>query len=181
MTQILKWVETGQLRVARVTPFAFEALPAAHALIQSGKSVGKIVCAVDGAVGPAAAEPAAAEPVAEPAAAESAAEPAAPAFPLLPIAPRLEARAPRGLGLHAPWRSRTIGARPRTVSCDRCDPSDRPSGGVATRLTVQVAALRPFDHLGGIRGVADPADDPRGTRGGAATPRTIHVAPAAAS
>ena len=44
MAQLLAWVTAGQLRVARVETFDFAALPAAHALIQGGQSVGKIVC-----------------------------------------------------------------------------------------------------------------------------------------
>ena len=44
MAQLLAWVSAGQLRVARVETFAFSSLPAAHALIQGGQSVGKIVC-----------------------------------------------------------------------------------------------------------------------------------------
>ena len=44
MAQLLAWVTAGQLRVARVETFAFDLLPAAHALIQGGQSVGKIVC-----------------------------------------------------------------------------------------------------------------------------------------
>ena len=44
MAQLLAWVSAGQLRVARVETFDFAALPAAHALIQGGQSVGKIVC-----------------------------------------------------------------------------------------------------------------------------------------
>ena len=44
MQQLLAWVSAGQLRVARVETFAFDMLPAAHALIQGGQSVGKIVC-----------------------------------------------------------------------------------------------------------------------------------------
>ena len=44
MAQLLVWVASGQLRVARVETFGFAALPAAHALIQGGQSVGKIVC-----------------------------------------------------------------------------------------------------------------------------------------
>ena len=44
MAQLLAWVAAGQLRVARVETFAFGMLPAAHALIQGGQSVGKIVC-----------------------------------------------------------------------------------------------------------------------------------------
>ena len=44
MAQLLAWVAAGQLRVARVETFGFAALPAAHALIQGGQSVGKIVC-----------------------------------------------------------------------------------------------------------------------------------------
>ena len=44
MMQLLAWVDAGQLRVARVETFGFAALPAAHALIQGGQSVGKIVC-----------------------------------------------------------------------------------------------------------------------------------------
>ncbi len=44
MAQLLAWVSAGQLRVARVETFAFDMLPAAHALIQGGQSVGKIVC-----------------------------------------------------------------------------------------------------------------------------------------
>ena len=35
-----------QFRVARVETFAFDMLPAAHALIQGGQSVGKIVICV---------------------------------------------------------------------------------------------------------------------------------------
>ena len=44
MAQLLAWVTAGQLRVARVETFGFASLPAAHALIQGGQSVGKIVC-----------------------------------------------------------------------------------------------------------------------------------------
>ena len=44
MAQLLAWVAAGQLRVARVETFGFDMLPAAHALIQGGQSVGKIVC-----------------------------------------------------------------------------------------------------------------------------------------
>ena len=44
MAQLLAWVAAGQLRVARVETSAFGMLPAAHALIQGGQSVGKIVC-----------------------------------------------------------------------------------------------------------------------------------------
>ena len=44
MAQLLAWVSAGQLRVARVETFSFDMLPAAHALIQGGQSVGKIVC-----------------------------------------------------------------------------------------------------------------------------------------
>ena len=44
MAQLLAWVTAGRLRVARVETFGFAALPAAHALIQGGQSVGKIVC-----------------------------------------------------------------------------------------------------------------------------------------
>ena len=44
MAQLLAWVAASQLRVAHVETFGFAALPAAHALIQGGQSVGKIVC-----------------------------------------------------------------------------------------------------------------------------------------
>lgn len=45
LAQIIDWVDKGQLNVPKVTTFAYEDLPKAHALIQSGRSVGKIVCA----------------------------------------------------------------------------------------------------------------------------------------
>jgi len=43
LAQLVAWVAAGDLKVARVTRFRFEDLPRAHALIQSGTSVGKIV------------------------------------------------------------------------------------------------------------------------------------------
>ena len=43
MDQITDWVARGLLRVPQVTAFELEAAPQAHTLIQSGKSVGKIV------------------------------------------------------------------------------------------------------------------------------------------
>lgn len=45
MDQILAWVRDGRLAPARVTQFAMREVPRAHDLIQSGQSVGKIVCA----------------------------------------------------------------------------------------------------------------------------------------
>lgn len=54
--QLLEWVDQGKLKAPKVTTFAFEDLPQAHVLIQSGRSVGKLVCAtgadVAGALGP---------------------------------------------------------------------------------------------------------------------------------
>ena len=44
MDQLVRWVGEGRLTVAKVTEFDASAVPRAHQLIQSGKSVGKIVC-----------------------------------------------------------------------------------------------------------------------------------------
>jgi len=44
LDQIGTWLEAGQLRVAQVTEYEMEQVAEAHALIQSGRSVGKIVC-----------------------------------------------------------------------------------------------------------------------------------------
>ena len=44
MKQIIRWVEAGQVSLPQVTEFAMHDLPMAHDLIQSGQSVGKIVC-----------------------------------------------------------------------------------------------------------------------------------------
>jgi NADPH:quinone reductase-like Zn-dependent oxidoreductase len=44
MKQIVDWVEAGQLKVDEVTVFDMKDVGRAHELIQSGKSVGKIVC-----------------------------------------------------------------------------------------------------------------------------------------
>lgn len=44
MEQIHTWVREGKLQIARVTQFDLSELPRAHDLIQSGQSVGKIVC-----------------------------------------------------------------------------------------------------------------------------------------
>ena len=43
MEQIIAWVEASSLHVGKVTTFELRDVPKAHALIQSGKSVGKIV------------------------------------------------------------------------------------------------------------------------------------------
>lgn len=45
MDQILAWARDGKLALAKVTNFAMREAPLAHDLIQSGQSVGKIVCA----------------------------------------------------------------------------------------------------------------------------------------
>ena len=39
----MKWIESGELKVAKCTVFEMERIGEAHQLIQSGKSVGKIV------------------------------------------------------------------------------------------------------------------------------------------
>ena len=44
MDQLVRWVGEGRLTVAKVTEFDASEVPRAHQLIQSGKSVGKIVC-----------------------------------------------------------------------------------------------------------------------------------------
>jgi NADPH:quinone reductase-like Zn-dependent oxidoreductase len=48
MDQIHGWVDEGKLALAKVTHFAMRELPLAHDLIQSGQSVGKIVCMGEG-------------------------------------------------------------------------------------------------------------------------------------
>ena len=48
MEQITTWVTARKLKVASVTEFGMAELPRAHALIQSGKSIGKIVCLTEG-------------------------------------------------------------------------------------------------------------------------------------
>lgn len=47
MKQIIDWVDQGKLKVASVTVFPMEDINRAHELIQSGASVGKIVCKID--------------------------------------------------------------------------------------------------------------------------------------
>jgi NADPH:quinone reductase-like Zn-dependent oxidoreductase len=42
--QIQTWLADGSLRVAKVTEYEMAEVAQAHELIQSGKSVGKIVC-----------------------------------------------------------------------------------------------------------------------------------------
>ena len=44
MKQILEWTESKKIKVASVTSFAVDEVARAHELIQSGASVGKIVC-----------------------------------------------------------------------------------------------------------------------------------------
>lgn len=46
MTQVIDWVDKGELKVASVILFPMTDIGKAHELIQSGKSVGKIVCQV---------------------------------------------------------------------------------------------------------------------------------------
>lgn len=46
MTQLIDWVSKGDLKVAAVTIFTVKDIGRAHELIQSGKSVGKIVCSL---------------------------------------------------------------------------------------------------------------------------------------
>jgi 2-desacetyl-2-hydroxyethyl bacteriochlorophyllide A dehydrogenase len=43
MKQIVEWAKEGRLRVGTVTAFKLSEVPSAHSLIQSGKSIGKIV------------------------------------------------------------------------------------------------------------------------------------------
>ena len=50
MRQIISWVEAEKVALPQVTEFGMADLPKAHDLIQSGQSVGKIVCTT-GAVG----------------------------------------------------------------------------------------------------------------------------------
>lgn len=47
MSQLIQWVRKGDLKVAAVTVFPMSEVGRSHELIQSGKSVGKIVCQVD--------------------------------------------------------------------------------------------------------------------------------------
>ena len=44
MGQIIEWVDAGKVKPPKVTEFGMADLPRAHELIQSGRSVGKIVC-----------------------------------------------------------------------------------------------------------------------------------------
>jgi NADPH:quinone reductase-like Zn-dependent oxidoreductase len=46
LTQIIEWVDNGNLKVAAVKVFPMTSIGQAHELIQSGSSVGKIVCKV---------------------------------------------------------------------------------------------------------------------------------------
>jgi hypothetical protein len=51
MMQIVSWVEGGELIVPSVTTFDLKHIALAHDLIQSGKSVGKIVIRTDTKIG----------------------------------------------------------------------------------------------------------------------------------
>ena len=44
MDQIVRWVQSGEMSVPTVDALAMEHVPRAHELIQSGQTVGKLVC-----------------------------------------------------------------------------------------------------------------------------------------
>ena len=50
MSEILDWVATGRLRLAKVTPYPLEAVAEAHRALESGQTTGKLVLVMEEAI-----------------------------------------------------------------------------------------------------------------------------------